>query len=509
MGWIHRLLEGDGLRASYPPDHDFWYQPAGSGSVTMSGLRIDPAQAQLVSAWYRGRDILSTSLAMLPLNLYERIGDEGREVARRQALHDIIHRKPNVYQDAFQWKRQQMGFLIDDGNAYNRIVPGARGFVDQLIPIHYSQVRPEQLDSGRIVYHVQRKDGTTTVKTQDEIFHLRAASEDGVKGVGVLRWARESLGTALATEAYAGSIYSRGALHSGTISGPGVLNEESAKRMARSWMDSTAGAKNWHMPAVLEMDYKFEPNTMTPEQAQMLLSRKYSVNDIARWLGLPPHMLGDLERSTNNNIEHQGQEFVTYSLGSWLSLFEFAISDQLVIDPETYYAEFVRDALVRGDIAARWTAYMQAITTGTYTRNEVRVMENKNKLPGLDKPLDPAHLTGKGGADNAPKSSTKAEAIAVEAAARLLRKEITAMQKAAVKHAADQDAFAVFVTEFYAGHIELVQHTLQMTLDQAQSYCWGQAHQILNGPGIAALETWNTGAYAAGLAALALEETAA
>jgi hypothetical protein len=225
-------------------------------------------------------------------------------------------------------------------------------------------------------------------------------------------------------------------------------------------------------------------------------------------------MLGDLERSTNNNIEHQGQEFVTYTLGPWLSLFEFGINDQLVLQPARFYAEFTRDALVRGDIAARWQAYQIAVQTGTYTRNEVRRLENKKKLDGLDTPLDPANITGSGGADNGPRprpkpaTDSRAEAIVQASAARLLRKEIKRVQALAVKHAADMDAFAGAVTEFYQQHAALLVSELQMADTEADAYCAGQAAQVVAGDWIAAVETWGSDAFAAGLAALALGEAA-
>jgi hypothetical protein len=293
---------------------------------------------------------------------------------------------------------------------------------------------------------------------------------------------------------------------------PGLLDEEASQRMARSFVTSYG---NWHMPKVLEQGATFASASFNPDQAQMILSRKFSINDIARWLGVPPHMVGDLDRATFSNIEEQGLEFVTYSLGPWLSLFEFAINDQLIIQTDTYYVEFVRDALVRGDIAKRWQAYQVAVTTGTFTRNEIRQLENRNKIEGLDEPLDPTHLTGSvaGGSNNEPKepaktsTRTKAEMIAEASAARLLRKEVTAVQKMAVRHAADQDAFACAVAEFYESHAELVAVTLMMNLDDARGYCSQQAAQVL-GDWITALGTWKTDDYAAGLAALALEEAA-
>jgi HK97 family phage portal protein len=513
MDVLARVLGGGSLQASWSPTDDRWYQPINGGSLTAAGVRIDSDGAKKVSAWFRGRDLLATSLAMLPLPSYKRLEDGGRTPVN-VTVGDVVGRKPNVWQNAFDWRRQRMYNLIDYGNSYDRIVPGPRGFLDQLWPVHPSLVTPRQINTGRVMYDVREpKTGQITSYTQDDIFHMRANSDDGVCGKGVLDHARDSLGLSLSLENYASTTFSRGGMHGGLISVQGLLDEEASKRMAASFVTSYG---NWHMPKVLEQGATWVENTFTPEQAQMLLSRKFSTNDIARWLGVPPHMVGDLDRATFSNIEEQGLEFVTYSLGPWLALFESAINDQLIIQTDTYYVEFVRDALVRGDISKRWQAYQVAVTTGTFTRNEVRELENRNKLPGLDEPLDPAFLKGsnQGGSNNAPKdpatssTRTKAEMIAEASASRLLRKEITAVQKMAVRFAADQDGFASAVTEFYETHAELVAVTLMMGMDEARDYCSQQAAQIVSGDWIAALGTWKTEDYAAGLAALALEEAA-
>lgn len=497
------------LAATPGPTADFWYQPI--AGVTASGLKVDAEGAKKLSAWYRGRDILATALAMLPLNVYERLPeDRGATVARQHPLHDALHRKPNVSDDAFGWKRQAMYDLIDHGWAYSALRIGQTWTLERLNPW---MVTPSKRPDGAWQFAVRDTAGQTRVLTQDDVFYLRAGD-----GAGVLASARESLGLAVVQDRYAARVFGRGTLSSGVLEPPGMMKDEQIAAFARSW---TTAEGDWHLPKVIPPGAKWHPSdAMTPDDAQMILSRKFAITDIARWLGLPPHMLGDLDRATFSNIEHQGQEFVTYALGPWLSLWEFGINDQLILQPNRFYAEFVRDALVRGDIAARWQAYQVAVTTGTVTRNEVRRKENLNALPGLDEPIEPAHLTGKSAPDpeddlpSDPASESaqpeddpaqaRAMRMAEVSAARVLRKEVAALQKLAVRHAADGDAFAGAVAEFYQKHVALVGEALAVSPAVAASYCAGQAQQALT-DWVSACETWQTTHYAAGLAMLALE----
>lgn len=524
MDVLARLLTG-GLQANTAgPTDDFWYNAV--GTMTAAGVRLDADGAKKISAWFRGRDLLATSLAMLPLHLYERLpNDAGAETAPDQPLYDVLHRKPHpdLLEDSFTWRRQAMFDLIDHGWAVDVIDIGQRWGLRRIDPRYLTVERITAGPSkGRYLFHVRDENtAQTTPYTQDEVFVRRLAD-----GKGILEHARESLGLARVTETYASKVFGSGSLSAGMIKTPGPMDPDSAKSLALSFKTA---AGDWHMPRVLPSgaDY-ISQDALTPEKAQLLTSRKFSINDIARWLGLPPHMLGDLDRATFSNIEHQGQEFVTYSLGSWLSLWEFAINDQLVLDPAKYYAEFTRDALVRGDIATRWQAYTAMVQTGTFTRNEIRRKENANKLPGLDTPIEPAHLTGNAAPPGAPPQrgaapremppeepeedatetqSARAFAIAQASAARILRKEIRRVQALAVRHAADQDAFAAAVTEFYAGHAELV--AAELLLADPAGYCAGQAAQIIGGNWVDAIRLWESADYAAGLAALALEQEAA
>ena len=523
MGLLSQWL-GGGLRAGTPdPGSDFWYQPV--GTMTESGARIDSESAKTISAWYRGRDILATVLAMLPLPVLEQLQDDGGSVpAKRMPLYDILHDKPNTWQDSFQWRRMSMYHLIDHGNAYDRIVAGPRGFVDQLHPIHPSLVTPQQLETGRVVYRIRdAKTNIVTTLTQDEIFHLRGASDDGIAGKGILEYARGALGVARVTESYAANIFSRGTLNGGVIENPGLLDKEAAARMAASFVTS---AGKWHMPKVLEQGSKWVPNEMTPEDAQMLLSRKYTVDDIARWLGVPRLMLENSDPSFGN-AEQFTQNFIDMTMGPWLFLWESAINDQLILSPR-FFVQFTRQALMRANFKERIDGLVAASGGPIMTPDEARRVEDLRALGGkyselreaqnlTGKPISPSSSQSSAPPPSRPAAVTKQaaqtvaedhaqlRAIVQESAARVLRKEVNAIQRLAVKHAADQDAFAAAVTDFYAGHAALVASTLCLPLERADWYCAGQASQVVNGSWTDALARWQTADCAADLAALATE----
>lgn len=526
MDLLARLLGGGDLFAGTPgPADDYWYQPVG-GPMTLAGVRVDEEGAQKLSAWFRGRLILQIVTAMLPFQLYQRLPhDGGAEPAVDHPLYDVLHDRPNDAQDSFQWRCEQIGDLIDHGHAFDWIVPGARGFVHQLVPIEPTLVTVKQLSTmlangaripGREIFDIRdAQTGRTSTFTADEIFHLRAPG-----GKGILERARMSLGTALATEHYAAATFGRGALNGGVIENPGALDDEASKRMAKSFITA---AGDWRLPKVLEQGSTFKESKMSPEDFQMLLSRQFGVDDMARWLGVSRTLLENSDPSFGN-AEQFWQTFLTVGMGGWLSLFEFGVNTQLILTPQKYFARFTRQAIARADLAARWAAHVASVNAGIVTADEVRDVEDLNKRGGKANELrEPQNITGKPAADDptnkkdnwqAPPAkkpaadTTKAEAIVLGEATRMLRTEVAFIQKAAVKHAANTSAFAAAVVTFYDGHVGFVVQRLAMSVDDATAYCRSQSGQITPAGWIAALEQWSTPAYAAGLAALALEEAA-
>lgn len=521
MGLFDGLVTG-GLRAemSADPNNPAAWTDYSGGAMTAAGVKVDSDGAQKLSAWFRGRWILAMVLAMLPLHVFRKLAnDGGAEVAKDHPLEDVLHDQPNSFQNSFEWRVQKMFDLIDTGWSFDWIVEGARGFAHELQHIERRLVRPERIKSGpskgRYLFHVtDEATGRTTVHTQDEIFFLR-----GPEGKGILERARQSIGLALATEQFSASIFGKGMLNGGTIEVPGVLNDEAGRRMALSFLTKPG---EWSIPKVLEQGSKWNKPEMSPEDFETILSRKFSIDDMARWLGVPRQMLENSDPSFGN-AEQFDESFLTYSMGGWLALFEFAFKSQLILNTKVYYVQFVRQAFVRGKFSERIAGLVLAAGGPIMTKNEARGVEDLKKLddPKYDELVEQQNITGKPPSPNSngpttvpsapqrrpPNPDAKAQAIVASTAARLLQNEVTAVRRLAVKHASSSDAFAAAIADFYAGHVARVIDALQMTNVDANAYCSGQSLRAIE-DWQASCGQWQTEDYALGLAAWALEDVA-
>ncbi len=383
MNLISRIAQVAGFRAegTHGPLDDFWYGPAG-GMASATGMRVTAETAMKLSAVWRCVAIISGSVAMLPLKVYQRRTDGGGDAAPNHPLYDLLYGSPNTWQTSYEFRRMMQQHLLLRGNAYARIVPGPRGPVDQLIPLHPDAVTPEQQPDMSIRYKVRMRTGNTETLYQDEVFHLLGLTDDGVKGMAVLDYARESMGLGLAQEQYGARFFSQGGTPPGVLLAKGKLKPETQEHIANSWMKATAGVARSHRWPVLEegFDIKQLAVGLTAEQAQMVESRSFTVTDIARWFGLPPHMVGETtgETSWGSGIEQLSMGFVRWALMDWLTMWEHRIAFSLILAPRTYYAKFTVNALERGDLKARSEALAIQRQNGIITADEWRALEDMN-----------------------------------------------------------------------------------------------------------------------------------
>lgn len=461
MSYLSLLLGSPAPRADINSDLAFM----ASASVTASGQSVSPASALKISTVWACVSLLADTIAQLPKIVYQTAADGSKSRATNHPIYDLIHTQPNADQTAFEFFEMLTGHLLLRGNAYARILPGARGFADQLIPLHPDKVRAERLTNGKRRYHV---DGVGHLN-DDEILHVRGLSDDGLTGLDPISFARESFGLALAGERYGSRFFGNSALPSGVIQVDKPLSPAAAQRLKANWESANSGA-NSQRTAVLEEGAKWQQMSVDPRNAQFLELREFQAEDVCRWFRVPPHMVGLTSKATTwgSGIEQMSMGFVTYTLVPWLVRWQQAISRDLILAPQTYYVEFLTDALLRGDTLARYNAYAIGKEKGWLSTNEIRTRENLNPVPGGDDfgAASPATIP-------AASSNAHYEKLLRETAGRVVRKEIAAMTKAAKR-----DDFAQAMADFYADHGEFVSKTLHISDAAAADYAALQVQEL-------------------------------
>jgi HK97 family phage portal protein len=445
-------------------------------------VRVDADTALTVAAVFRGVSILAGTFAMLPLHILFDLPNGAKKRADDLPLDRQLSAEPNRYQDSFQWREMLFGHVLLRGNCYCRVIPGLRGPIGELMPLHPGNVTPERLPDGTVRYKLRLQNGTSEILNQDEVFHVPGLSSDGLTGISVVGLMRESLGLALATEAYGARFFSQNAQPSGILRHPGVLSEEANKRLAQSWQETHAGLASSHNVAVLEEGLDWKQVGMTSEDAQFLQTRSFQRGEIATWFGVPPHMLGDTEKSTSwgTGIEQQQIGFVVWTLLPWLVRFEQAINRQLITDPR-YYSKFNVKGLLRGDSAARYSTYAIARQWGLANANECRALEDQDPIegPAGTDYLNPLNFAPAGSTPTPRPAPSNGQALllAHDFVSRFVGKEIGLIRKAAPKHGDGED-WQAWLTDFYGRHAEELAETLHIDPIVAARYAEEHRQQI-------------------------------
>ncbi len=483
MGFVTRLLSPTPKAFNFGPADNFWYEPIG-GSTT-SGVSINPQTAMAISTVYACVRIISGTLAMLPLVVHQRLPTGGKERATQHPLFEILHTQPNVRQTSFQFREMMMMHALLRGNGYAEIIPGARGFADQLLPLNPDRVRPFLANDETIHYEYQAPSGRTKIFLQDEVFHIANLSDDGVKGLSTVALARNSFGLAKATEEHGSRHFSQGQVPAATLETAGKLSTEAQDRLRDNWKDIHGGVRNTGSIAILEEGLTFKPMAMSNEDSQFLETRMFQVEEIASWFGVPLSLLQHTEKSTSwgTGITELTLGFVKFTMQPWFTRWEQEIQQDLILDPDLFFAEFVLEGLLKGDPKTRSQFYNIMIRTGVFTRNEVRIIENLNPLDGLDEPLDPAQ-TNQSGQLNRREDNTQGLALklATDTAARMVRIETREIEKAAKKYADDPIGWATWVGEFYEGYQTDLMEVCKFSETQAFKYIDGsRAHLLTTG----------------------------
>lgn len=389
------LSGGARIRAADMSDRspwgDFWFNPVGRGGAAPA---VNDGTAMTLSAVWRGCNLISSHLAMLPL----RMRKEGSLEQVRGHWLQALFRRPNAWQNGFEWRQMCQLHLLLRGNAYNEIVDDARGRITALIPRHPDFTRVLPVPGGGGDWYYEFRDPTSGVVrnvSRGQVWHLRGLSNNGVVGMSVISAAAESLGLSLNAQGYGNRYFANdGRPSGGWIEYPGkIAGKEQRTALREGFQEQQAGANRGRI-LILDQGMKYhDPVGISAQDSQFLETRKIGVNEVARWLGLPPHKLADLSAATNNNIEMQAMEYIGDTLMPWAELWEAAIENELLLEGEPLDPEFDFSRLERADSRTRAEVGQKHVYAGTLTRNEVRAAEGRPPLPGLDEPLVPVNMT--------------------------------------------------------------------------------------------------------------------
>ena len=349
--------------------------------ASSSGRRVTERTAMQMTAVYSCVRILSETLASLPLHIYESSETNSRK-ATKHPLYKVLHDEPNPEMTSFIFRETLMTHLLLWGNAYAQIIRNGKGEVLALYPLMPDRMRVDRDEYGQLYYEYMLSDsdanakesGAVRLSTQD-ILHIPGLGFDGLVGYSPIAMAKNAIGMAIATEEYGAAFFANGATPSGILTHPGVIKNPEVMR--ESWSKGFGG-RNSHKVAILEEGMNYTPISIAPNEAQFLETRKFQLNEIARIFRVPPHMVGDLEKSSFSNIEQQSLEFVKYTLDPWVSRFEQAMTRRLLTDDEKkkYYIKFNVDGLMRGDYQSRMNGYATARQNGWMSANDIRALEN-------------------------------------------------------------------------------------------------------------------------------------
>ncbi len=366
---------------------------AGSGYTfyfggSTSGKAVTERSAMQMTAVYSCVRILAEAVAGLPLNLYRYTEDGGKEKAIDHPLYLLLHDEPNPEMSSFVFRETLMTHLLLWGNAYAQVIRNGKGEVIALYPLMPNKMMVDRDERGQLYYSYQRgndeavrsKDQTVILRPSD-VLHIPGLGFDGLVGYSPIAMAKNAIGMAIACEEYGAKFFANGAAPGGVLEHPGTIKDP--QRVRESWQSTFGGSGNANKIAVLEEGMKYTPIGISPEQAQFLETRKFQINEIARIFRVPPHMVGDLEKSSFSNIEQQSLEFVKYTLDPWVTRWEQSIQRSLLTQEEkaTYFVKFNLEGLLRGDYQSRMNGYATARQNGWMSANDIRELENLDRIP--------------------------------------------------------------------------------------------------------------------------------
>src|SRR5919108_765079 len=450
---------------------------------------ITPEISLTVSAVLAAFTILSEDLSSLPLILYQRRG-RNKFRAYDSMYYRLMHDQPNPEHPSMIFREFIVGHMLGWGNFFAQPIFDKRGDVVELWPLRPDHMTVKRFEGER-VYIYRTSEGKERVFLSEEILHIPAFGFDGLIGYSRIALARNAIGLSISTDKFGATFFSNGANPGILYKHPGTLSDTAFGHLKDSLEEKT-GVDQSHKPVILEEGMSIERLGLPNDDAQFLETRKFQVSEVARIFRVPPHMIGDVDRSTSwgSGIDSQEQGYVNHTLRPWAIRIEQSLNSQVLLarDRAATFYEHLMDALLRGEIATRYTAYVSAINNGFMSRNEARERENMNPRKGLDVMLQPLNMTTvQDGATNGTTENNDAasalQPLWKDAIVRVLKREqndvLGASKRWQVK--GQQEAFLSWAENFYRrDHPEFMARQFKPLLD-AQVRLFGvDASQLMD-----------------------------
>jgi HK97 family phage portal protein len=372
--------------------------------TTVTGQSVSAMGAMQLTTVFACVRVLAESVGMLPCKLYKQ-SELKKEIATSHRLHRLLSVSPNSYMTAQEFWELLVVCLCLRGNfyAYKNTIGGE---VYELLPIDPSRVKPKINEDWTISYQVRFNDGVK-ILSQNEIWHVRLFTVDGLNGLNPISYARQAISLGLSTEEHGSRLFTNGAVASGVLRTEQGLTDEAFDRLKTQFHGEHMGVANAYKPMILEMGLDWKPISLNAEDSQFLETRRFQRDEICAIFRVPPHLVANIEKASLNNTETLGLQFMNYSLVPYLTRIEMRIFVGLLSekDQKTYYAKFNAGALLRGDIKTRFEQYVKGIQNGILSPNECREYEDLNPREGGDIYLTPMNMTTKPEASDADKTA--------------------------------------------------------------------------------------------------------
>ena len=378
------------LGAQWPPDpwNDFWYKPASMSQSSFASKYVSETSAMTCLAVYACVQVIAQTVASFPLIVYRRRSDGGKEPATNHPLYDLLLVAPNEEQTSFEYWEQSIAHILTWGDMISLHSYDTKNNVSGLLPVTPDRFQIERnKQTGVRFYRIKDLEDKERIYFDDDLLHVPGLGFDGLRGYSPVQMGRRPIATQMLAEEYCGRFFENNATPNQYIRHPQTLSDKAKDNIMTWFMKRFGGVENSHKLGILEEGMTIETVPVNHRDIQFLELQGKGVQDIARLYRVPQHMIGILDRATNNNIEQQALEFVMHCIRPWCERIERRLNFSLLgpRERQTFFVKFDMDALMRGDSMARANYQAKSIATGSMTPNEARLMEGRNPLPGGDK----------------------------------------------------------------------------------------------------------------------------